>query len=302
MPLPKPKKGESQNDFMGRCMADPHTKDMQGTNEQKVAACMSQFSEGRVKPKVDEIRKTLPEVERRYIPSDESGIELRTTEGQSPKIGMSIPFKKRSDDLGGFVETIAPGAFARTIKNGAAAKKNDIVSLWNHDPNWVLGRQSNRTLVLGEVASAMQGEVALDGEDAMHRHFARRVERRDVTGSSFGFMVTKEGQSWDMEGDTLVRTLTDVRLLDVSPVTFPAYPDSTSQRRSLVEIAAVKAGIDVTELAELLGGANAGKVGQDQRDLLAVWIAKLEAFLPSPPPPTVDWAARLALRERLVKT
>lgn len=253
------------------------------------------------KKTIDELRKSLPEVERRYIPSDDSAIELRQAEGKAPIIGMSIPFNKRSHDLGGFVEVIAPGAFARTIKNGASAKRNDIVALWNHEASWVLGRQSNRTLTLREEPHALLGEVELDADDAMHRHFARRIERRDVTGSSLGFTVTKEGQEWDMDGDQLVRTLTEVRLLDVSPVTFPAYPDSGSQKRSIVDIAAVKAGIDLTDLAELLGGASAGKVAETQRDLLAVWIAKLEAFLPAPAVPEKDWAARLQLRERLVR-
>lgn len=45
MPLPKPHTDESREEFVSRCMADPATKEMDGTNEQKVAACERQFDE-----------------------------------------------------------------------------------------------------------------------------------------------------------------------------------------------------------------------------------------------------------------
>jgi hypothetical protein len=38
MPLPKPRKGESQKDFTSRCM---HESDLPTDNDQRLAACMT---------------------------------------------------------------------------------------------------------------------------------------------------------------------------------------------------------------------------------------------------------------------
>jgi len=252
---------------------------------------------------IDELRKALPERERRVIPAEVGSIEYRASEGEDPKIGMFTPYHRWSVEMYGFREQLAPGVFARSLKNSKGAKRSDVVALWNHDPAWVLGRQSNRTLTFTDGEDGLRSEATLDGEDAMHRHFARRVERRDVQGSSFGFETVKDEWVYNEDG-TAERTLLEVKLFDVSPVTYPAYPDSEAEkreRRSVIDIAAVKAGVDLNELAAVLGGAQGGKVQPEQRDLLAVWVAKLEAFLPPAPAPEVDWAAKLALRARAMK-
>lgn len=250
------------------------------------------------KNKIDELRKSLPERERRLIPTDDATIALRADDGP-PKIVMTLPYNRDSVQMMGFTERIAPGAFTRSIKNGRGSKRSDVVALWNHDASWVLGRQANGTLEFNDSDKSLEGVVTLDAEDAMHRHFARRVERRDVQGSSFGFETVKD--EWEYKDDEVTRTLVEVKMFDISPVTYPAYPDSAAEQRSLVDIAAVRAGVDLTELAGLLRGANAGKVSQEQRDMLAVWIAKLEGFLPPPPEPEIDWLAKLNLRERVVR-
>jgi len=251
-------------------------------------------------PNIDELRKKLVGRERRYVALDLAAIELRTT-GADPKIGMYIPFGKRSVEMYGFTETIAPGAFARTIKNGRGAKRNgDVVALWNHDPNWVLGRQSNDTLALVETNQGLDGEVTLDGQDAMHQHFARRVERRDVQGSSFGFETVRDEWQYNDDG-TCERTLLEVKLYDVSPVTYPAYPDSDSEARSLVDLATVRSGIDLGELASVLRSVEHGKVPQDKAAEVRTWLQRLEGVLPPPAVPPVDWGSRLALRERSLR-
>src|SRR3990172_8836299 len=110
---------------------------------------------------LDQLRKKLPERERRYMPAAEgASVELRA-EGDAPKIGMFVPFNSHSVDLFGFTEEIAPGAFVRSIENGARAKSRgngDILALWNHDPLWVLGRQANKTLELRESKDGLEGE------------------------------------------------------------------------------------------------------------------------------------------------
>jgi HK97 family phage prohead protease len=172
-----------------------------------------------------------------------------------------------------------------------------VVALWNHDPNWVLGRQSNQTLVLQETAQGLDGEVTLDGADAMHQHFARRVERRDVQGSSFGFETVRDEWQYNDDG-TADRTLLEVKLFDVSPVTYPAYPDSDAEARSLVDLATVRSGLDVGALAALLRAVEHGKVPQERAPEVRQWLARLEGILPPAPVPPIDWGRRLALRER----
>ncbi len=313
MPLPKPKKGEKQDDFIGRCMRDPATQEMDTgdasadtKHQMQVAACFRQWDdskkpEGTMSKKsltIDEIRKALPERERRVIPAKLAAIEVRSTDREPPKITMRIPYESDSEDMG-FVERIAPGAFTRSIKNGQSAKngRSDIVSLWNHDPSWVLGRQSNRTLSFEDGDTELSATVTLDGEDTMHRHFLRRVERRDVQGSSFGFEKVKD--SWEETDAGPVRTLMEVRMFDVSPVTFPAYPASQSEARSLVDVALVRSGIDLSELADYLQQAKAGKVPESVRDGFRSWIARLSSMLPAVPPEDGDLLVKLALHERV---
>ena len=233
------------------------------------------------KMSIDDLRKALPKREERMVPHEAGAISLRADD-DGPKIDMFVPFNRDSVEMWGFTEQIAPGAFKRTIKNSKSSR-SDIVSLWNHDPSWVLGRQSNDTLTLRETEKGLESTATLDADDTMHRHFARRVERRDVQGSSFGFETVKD--AWEYKDDGSVhRTLLEVRLFEVSPVTFPAYPDSDAGKRSVLDIACVRAGVDLGELAEVLQRAKDGKVPAEASTALRSWVTKLEAFLPAPNP------------------
>lgn len=252
---------------------------------------------------IDELRKSLPGRERRVIPAEAGSIEYRAAVGDvGPKIRMFVPFNKRSEDLGGFQEIIAPGAFSRSLKNAKGGKRSDVVALWNHDPAWVLGRQSNQTLTVQETRDGLEGTVTLDAADPMHQHFARRVERRDVQGASFAFRTVQNGDDWSSESDgTILRTLKEVKLDDMSPVTYPAYPASGAEKRSVLDVAAVKLGLDFAELGNILAGAEGGKVARDAAGELRSWIVKLEGMIPEPPVPETDWRTRLMLRDRVVR-
>lgn len=250
------------------------------------------------RPTIDELRKALPERERRTIPLAAAGIELRQTEGEDPKISMGIPYKSYSVDMG-FREQIAPGAFSVSIAHRSKAspeRNKDIVSLWNHDPNWVLGRQANGTLQFSDSDQFLDSVVTLDGEDVMHRHFARRVERRDVQGSSFGFEKIKD--EWEDTDEGPVRTLIEVRLYDVSPVTFPAYPDSQAERRSVLDVASVRSGVDVTEFAAILEHVQDGKVPAEAREKFLSWLTRFQGMTPPPPAPPPDWERKMKLHGR----
>lgn len=167
------------------------------------------------------------DIERRYaVLADLEIVEER--EGQAPLIrGHAAVFNQLSEDLGGFREQIAPGAFAEAIQ------KDDVRALFNHDTNLVLGRNQAGTLRLSENAHGLAIEI-----DPPATTYARdlmvSMKRGDVTQMSFGFSIRPGGQDWakDDEG-RVIRTLKRLRLFDVSPVTFPAYPQTDVALREL---------------------------------------------------------------------
>jgi HK97 family phage prohead protease len=154
--------------------------------------------------------------ERRYVTTE---FEARARpDGSRVIAGYAAKFDRKSQNLGGFVERIRAGAFAHTI--GEA----DIRALFNHDPNLVLGRNRAGTLRLHEDEVGLAYEIDLPRTTAAADLF-ESMQRGDVNQSSFGFKVIDDEWGLD-EDDFPVRTLVEVKLYDVSPVTFPAYLDT----------------------------------------------------------------------------
>lgn len=132
--------------------------------------------------------------------------------------GYAAVWLKRSVDLGGFVEQVAPGAFTESLKT------SDVRALLNHDVNHVLGRQGAGTLRLAEDETGLRYELDLP-DSPLGLTVARSVERGDVAHSSFQFVSERE--HWGVTPDgTPLRTILRAQILDVSPVAFPAYPDT----------------------------------------------------------------------------
>jgi len=137
--------------------------------------------------------------------------------------GYASVFDSRSENLGGFTEEVASSAFTKTIKDGA-----DVRALLNHDPNFVLGRSTSQTLRLAVDSTGLHYEVDL-GEQTYARDLAISLERGDINQSSFGFRTIKDDWAEDeVNPGLLFRTLLEVHLMDVSPVTYPAYLDASS--------------------------------------------------------------------------
>lgn len=163
------------------------------------------------------------EKERRAFHVD--NLEVRQEPDKAPVIrGYAAMFDRRSEDLGGFREQIAPGAFRDTIKTA------DVRALWNHDPNFPLGRNGAGTLRLSEDKTGLLIEID-PPETTYAQDLMVSMRRGDVTQMSFGFFVKDE--DWSKEDGENIRTLRKVELFDVSPVTFPAYPDTQVAVRSL---------------------------------------------------------------------
>ncbi len=136
------------------------------------------------------------------------------------------------NEVGGpFLEQVAPGAFSRSLREGA-----DVKATFNHSQDHVLGRTKSGTLILSDSKAGLNFRCILDPNNSMHRDVHASVARQDLSEGSFAFRVPPGGDEWgtttdDETGRSIpLRTLKDVDLVDVAPaVTYPAYKgDATS--------------------------------------------------------------------------
>ncbi len=151
-------------------------------------------------------------------------LRVAAAAGQPRIGGYAAVFNQLSEDLGGFREQIGPGAFARVLRD-------DVRALFNHDPSLVLGRTRAGTLRLTEDDHGLGYEVDPPATRAAE-DVLELMRRGDVTQSSFAFTVLRD--EWQLLPDgTAIRTVLEVeRLYDVSVVTYPAYPQTSSAVRS----------------------------------------------------------------------
>lgn len=143
--------------------------------------------------------------------------------------GHAAVFDQLSEDLGGFREKVAKGAFAETIKG------DDVRALINHSADLVIGRSIAKTLRMSEDKTGLAVEIDLP-DTSYARDLAISIERGDVSGMSFGFQTVND--EWNTVEGEEIRTLKEVRLFDVSPVTFPAYPQTDVAKRFLARLRA----------------------------------------------------------------
>jgi HK97 family phage prohead protease len=163
--------------------------------------------------------------ERRIVIGDLRAI---TEKDAPPKIaGHAAKFDSLSEDLGGFRERIAPGAFAKALTS------SDIRALWNHDPNIVLGRNKAGTLRLVEDSAGLFYECDVPDTQLVRDMVMAPIARGDVNQCSFGFST--KADKWAKVDGGWIRTLLEVDLFDVSPVTYPAYQSTDVAVRGLQE-------------------------------------------------------------------
>lgn len=195
-------------------------------------------------------------LERRMVPGE---VETRAKGSSIWVEGYASVFEKRSGNLGGFLEVVKPTAFNKTLREA------DVRALWNHDPQYVLGRTGAGTLELSVDTSGLYYRSLLPNT-SYARDLAALLERRDVRESSFTFFKVQD--EWDLtEEGYPQRSLVEVGLIDVAPVTFPAYPDATSgvARRNALMSLAKRCGIDGCEIESTL----------DDEDAIKAAISKL---------------------------
>lgn len=156
--------------------------------------------------------------------------------GATTITGSAAVFNQRSELLQTpwgepFREIIKPGAFDGVLGD-------DVRGLFNHDPNYVLGRSASKTLRIFVTDTELAYEIDAPQTQTIQDLVIAPMKRGDVNQSSFAFSVASGGDEWDYDDEdgVLLRTITKVkRLYDVSPTTFPAYSaaESSLSTRSL---------------------------------------------------------------------
>jgi len=170
----------------------------------------------------------IPNAERRFLTQP---VELRAEDGKPAVVrGYAAKFNSLSEDLGGFVEMIMPGAFDDVLGD-------DVRALFNHDANFILARsragKGTLRLFIDETGLGYEFEAP---DTQAGRDLLVSLRRGDVDQSSFAFRVAKDGDKWVEENGVVTRTIKKVsRLYDVSPVTYPAYADTAVAVRGLEE-------------------------------------------------------------------
>lgn len=155
--------------------------------------------------------------------------------------GYAAVFNRYSDNLGGFVERIAPSFFNKSRADGWP----DVIARYNHDDAYLLGATRSGTLQLSIDETGLNYTVALP---EARNDVLELVTRGDIGKSSFAFQTFEDDWGVSEQGYPS-RTLVSGRLVDVAPVNTPAYRDSSVGLRSLAKKmdASVE---DVVELAK----------------------------------------------------
>lgn len=181
---------------------------------------------------------TVTEIEQRTRAWKTPEIQLRAVDGGEILSGYAAVYNRYSSDLGGFVEQVLPGAFDKTISEG-----RDIYGLMNHDVSLILGLNSAGTMDLTSDVTGLRYDIQIGTTPAA---LAAReyVNRRELRGSSFSFRALSV--EWSLtDQEYPLRSLAEVALYDVGPVTFPAYP-STREEGAAAQMRALRSLVERT--------------------------------------------------------
>ena len=198
-------------------------------------------------------------------------IEVRKLDsGEEIIEGYAVVFNSESRDLGGFTEVILPEAFRNT-------DMSDVLALYNHDHNFVLGRTPT-TLTLNIDNRGVKYTIK-PPDTTFANDLKQSIQRGDVRGSSFGFVISKDGDSWDKpneKGGLYKRAIKAIRrLVDVSPVTSPAYVETNTAyaKRSL---GILKDEVELEESLEIQKQKDLAQIEEDRR---AIQLARMKTQL-----------------------
>jgi HK97 family phage prohead protease len=163
-----------------------------------------------------------PQAKEPEVRVNTTSFEVRAEGDGMTFTGYASVFNSPSEDLGGFIEYVAPGAFKRSLQS-----RNEVKLLWNHDAGEPLASLRGGTMQLVEDEVGLKVTAQLPNT-TRGRDVAELLRTKVIDSMSFGFNVIKD--SWSRDGQT--RTLESVRLFETSIVSFPAYSSTTATVRS----------------------------------------------------------------------
>lgn len=152
--------------------------------------------------------------------------KIRDSEDSEEKYleGYFIKFNEETNLFDNIYEEVDPQSITNSLEN------NDIRCLFNHQTDLVLGRTGNKTLELRADENGLFGKVKINKEDRQAMDILARIERGDINACSFGFNILNEEVV--ERADSVKFILKEIDLVEVSPVTFPAYPTTEISARN----------------------------------------------------------------------
>lgn len=199
-------------------------------------------------------------------------VETRQEDDVIRITGYGAVFNKQYKVMG-FKEQVSPGAFTKTLVDNP-----DIRGMFNHSPDFLLGRTKSGTMTVEEDKRGLHYEILADAQDPQAASVARKIQRGDVDGSSMAFFVHQE--EWEEKGGKpTLRTIKEVELIETGPVTMPASPSTTSK----IQRALDQTGIDFEAITGLAIKRRAGfSLDMAEEDLIARTIDRLERLKADP--------------------
>lgn len=149
-------------------------------------------------------------------------VEMRADDNKVEGYGAVF---NTSTNIGWFTEEIRADAFDE-------ADMTDVVWVFNHNTDNLLGRTSSGTVTLKTDKKGLRYEGVLPNT-SLGNDMRELISRGDITANSFAFTIAEDGQTWEKRGGTKHRTITKIdKLYDVSLVTTPAYKEAIVVGRS----------------------------------------------------------------------
>lgn len=229
-------------------------------------------------------------------------VELREDGDDGPRMrGTAIVYGQRAD-IGPFIEEIAPGAAAKSIREAP------IVFLWNHNSDFPLAKTGetadgrSRGLTVTDTPRGVEFEARPPNNPTVRDLFVEPVRRGIVDKMSFAFRSWHEREEWkiDKKSGKPLRVLKEIGVRDLSPVTFEAYSGTELQLRRRISDAETL-GLPVDELVGAVCRRAAGGSVDGDDAIFERWIDELRRMKSGDPEPDPDPAAFDELERRRMK-
>lgn len=163
--------------------------------------------------------------EKRQVRAALADFQTREEGGEHHISGYFAVFNSNYNIAPGMSESIAPGAFSKTLAGG------DIRALVNHDTTLVAGRTKAHTLELKEDERGLWADITVNPRDQDIMNAYERVSRGDVDQASIGFEIISEDVEY-RDDESVHWTIREVELYEVSICTFPAYEQTNISARA----------------------------------------------------------------------